>query len=184
MAAAKRNVGPKKKAREVPEERWTNSQLLADPEGKCMKVNLASHLFACGVHWMMREIELANISAKDVKFDSVSRLVSVYFVNSKMDQRSNGVTRTLQCICKEGCDLRCPYAVLEVLTNHSCFKGSPEGMIATTCGGRRRATKKDIVSAWQNLYGEGITGHSARRSGALQYIRHGWAISQVGYLGR
>ena len=28
------------------------------------------------------------------------------------------------------------------------------------------------------------TGHSARRSGALHYIREGWDIPQVGYLGR
>ena len=27
-------------------------------------------------------------------------------------------------------------------------------------------------------------GHSARRTGALRYIRHGWAIPQVAYLGR
>ena len=100
---------------------------------------------------MMREIELANLSTKDIKCDSTNRLVSVYSVNSKMDQRSHGVTRTLQCICKEGCDLRCPYVVLEVLANHSCLKGSPEGMLATRQGGGSRATKKDIVTAWKGL---------------------------------
>lgn len=29
-----------------------------------------------------------------------------------------------------------------------------------------------------------VSGHSARRSGALNYIRKGWAISQVAFLGR
>jgi hypothetical protein len=29
-----------------------------------------------------------------------------------------------------------------------------------------------------------VSGHSTRRSGALQYIRKGWAVSQVAYLGR
>ena len=29
-----------------------------------------------------------------------------------------------------------------------------------------------------------VTGHSTRRSGALQYIRQGWAVPHVGYLGR
>lgn len=29
-----------------------------------------------------------------------------------------------------------------------------------------------------------MTGHSTRRSGALQYIRKGWSVSQVAFLGR
>ena len=34
------------------------------------------------------------------------------------------------------------------------------------------------------MYGSEITGHSARRTGALRYIRLGWNIAQVAYLGR
>ena len=94
MAAAKRNVGPKKKAPEVPEEIWANQPLLEDMSDSGTKVGLAAHLFACGVHWMMREIELANLSAKDIKFDSHNRLVTVLFVNSKGDQESRGVEET------------------------------------------------------------------------------------------
>ena len=184
MAAAKRNMGPRKKAPEVPEDTWANRSLLEDPSDFGTKVGLAAHLFACGVHWMMREIEIANLSAKDIKFDSRNRLVTVLFVNSKGDQEARGVSRTLQCICKEGCTLKCPYAVLEVLVNYAGLKGSPNAMISTTADGKHRATKKDLVDSWRALYGQDITGHSARRSGALQYIRRGWAVSQVGYLGR
>lgn len=132
MAAAKRNVGPKKKAPEVPEEIWANQPLLEDMSDSGTKVGLAAHLFACGVHWMMREIELANLSAKDIKFDPHNRLVTVLFVNSKGDQESRGLSRTLQCICKEGCALRCPYSVLEVLISYAGLKGSPEAMLSTT----------------------------------------------------
>jgi hypothetical protein len=132
MAAAKRNVGPKKKAPEVPEEIWANQPLLEDMSDSGTKVGLAAHLFACGVHWMMREIELANLSAKDIKFDPHNRLVTVLFVNSKGDQESRGLSRTLQCICKEGCALRCPYSVLEVLVSYAGLKGSPEAMLSTT----------------------------------------------------
>jgi len=184
MAAAKRNMGPRKKAPEVPEDAWANRSLLEDPSDFDTKVCLAAHLFACGVHWMMREIEIANLSAKDIKFDSRNRLVTVLFVNSKGDQEARGVSRTLQCICKEGCTLKCPYAVLEVLVNYAGLKGSPDAMISTTANGKQRATKKDLVDSWRALYGQDIAGHSARRSGALQYIRKGWAVSQVGYLGR
>jgi hypothetical protein len=48
----------------------------------------------------------------------------------------------------------------------------------------RPTTKSHIVKDWQWLYGDEVTGHSARRSGALQYIRKGWPVTQVGYLGR
>ena len=61
-------------------------------------MNLAARAFACGTHWMMREIELANLSAKDVKFDSEHRTVTDHFVNSKKDQEAFGVSRALQCI--------------------------------------------------------------------------------------
>lgn len=184
MAASKRNVGPRKKAPEVPEVVWSKTPLLEESGGINTKVGLAIHLFACGVHWMMREIELANLSARDVKFDSTNRLVTVLFVNSKGDQEARGVSRTLQCICKEGCSLKCPYAVLEVLVNYAGLKGSPGAMLSTTQNGRVRATKQELVNSWQKLFGKDLTGHSARRSGALQYIRRGWAVSQVGYLGR
>lgn len=40
------------------------------------------------------------------------------------------------------------------------------------------------MKEWQKLYGKETTGHSTRRTGVLRYIRHGWAIPQVAYLGR
>jgi L-lactate utilization protein LutB len=98
---------------------------------------------------MMREIEIANLSAKDIKFDSHNRLVTVLFINSKGDQEARGVSRTLQCICKEGCTLKCPYAVLEVLVNYAGLKGPPGAMISTTANGKQRATKKDLVDSWR-----------------------------------
>ena len=64
--------------------------------------------------------------------DPHNRLVTVLFVNSKGDQESRGLSRTLQCICKEGCALRCPYSVLEVLVSYAGLKGSPEAMLSTT----------------------------------------------------
>ena len=61
IKASKRGVGPRKKAKEVPEDVWNSSPLLPDSSEDGTKVRMASHLFACGTHWMLREIELSNI---------------------------------------------------------------------------------------------------------------------------
>ena len=183
MAAAKRGTGPRKKAAEVPEGTWTDHSLLEDPSVAGLKVLHSALLFACGVHWMMREIELSNLHTEDIRFDCANRMVTILWRESKKDTEGIGISRTLQCLCENGCDLKCPYAVLETLVNHATLRGTPMGAIAMGKKGRL-ATKADIVHDWRKLYGKDVTGHSTRRSGALQYIRKGWAVSQVGYLGR
>ena len=183
MAAAKRGQGPRKKAAEVAEADWTAHSLLDDPFTKGTKVNLPAHLFACGVHWMMREIEIASLTAEDIKFEESTRMVTINWKESKKDAEGHGISRTLQCVCETGCDLRCPFAVLESLVNLAALRGNPGGHIASNRKGKP-ASKSDIVHDWRNLYGKGVTGHSARRSGALQYIRSGWPVAQVGFLGR
>lgn len=65
-----------------------------------------------------------------------------------------------------------------------CRSEGREGRPPSHCDGGEGATKAEIVSVWKRLRSRSVTGHSTRRSGALQYIRKGWAISQVGYLGR
>eukprot|EP00435_Cladocopium_sp_Y103_P018170 s553_g4.t1 len=183
LSAAKRGVGPRKKAAEVPENTWANADLLPDGIDTGTKVCMASHLFACGTHWMLREIELAGLSSSDIEFDGATRSVTLVWRESKMDTSAAGVRRTLQCVCPAGCDMRCPYAVLETLVNCAALKGAKGASLAVTKGGKP-ATKSDIVKSWKGLYGDQVTGHSARRSGALQYIRRGWPVSQVAYLGR
>ena len=182
-AAAKRGAGPRKKAVEVAEHQWAARQLLDVTPPRGNKVSLPAHLFACGVHWMMREIELAALRSSNISFEAHNRTVTITWEQSKMDSECRGLARTLQCICNDGCDMRCPYAVLEVLVNNAALKGAKDGHIAFNDKGDS-ATKAEIVGDWQKLHGEAVSGHSTRRSGALQYIRKGWAVSQVAYLGR
>ena len=115
--AVNRGKGPAKKAIEVPEADWPAHSLLPGPQGPETTVNLAPHLFACGVHWMMREIEIAGLRTKDAIFDRLnSRLVTLTWNKSKMDQEGATIKRTLQCTCGGACDLKCPcYAMLETL---------------------------------------------------------------------
>ena len=119
--AVKRGMGPAKKAPEVPEEIWKARPLLPDEGSTTGKVKLGAHLFACGVHWVMREIEIAALTAKNAVFDDKSRLVTLMWQESKMDQEGATISRTLQCFCSGACDISCPYAVLEVLVNHACL---------------------------------------------------------------
>eukprot|EP00435_Cladocopium_sp_Y103_P025149 s4373_g6.t1 len=181
IKAVKRGQGPRKKAPEVPREVWTSYDLLAtDLEGT--KVKLAPQLFAFGVLFMMREIEIANLTIADVKLSQSDRLVKVTWTESKMDQEGLSLSRTLQCICQAGCDISCPYAVSEVLVNAAMLRGS-DGAISVDVDGHT-ASKADLVRDWKRLFNIPVTGHSTRRSGALQYIRLGWSIPQVGFLGR
>eukprot|EP00435_Cladocopium_sp_Y103_P006119 s3866_g1.t6 len=145
LSAAKRGVGPRKKAAEVPENAWANADLLPDGKDTGTKVCLAGHLFACGTHWMLREIELAGLSSGDIEFDSATRTVTLLWRESKMDTGASGIKRTLQCVCSEGCDLRCPYAVLETLVSCAALKGAKRASLAVTKGGKP-ATKSDIVA--------------------------------------
>ena len=124
MAASKRGAGPKKKAVEVSEGEWSSFQLLGDQRNTAGKVQLPAHLFACGVHWMMREIELAALKTTDIKFDESARRVTITWRASKADAECRGISRTLQCICNDSCDMKCPYATLEVLVNNAVLKGT------------------------------------------------------------
>ena len=172
------------KAPEVAEAEWAKFPLLADPHHPSTTVRMALHLFAHGVHWMMRGIELANLCTNDVKFDHKNRLVTLTWTESKMDQQGASISRTLQCLCGGACDSRCPpYAVLEALTSQARLQGNPGGALSVDVKGTR-ATKAQLVAGWRDVFGDTTTGHSTRRSGALQYIRKGWSISQVAFLGR
>eukprot|EP00435_Cladocopium_sp_Y103_P024202 s286_g5.t3 len=49
---------------------------------------------------------------------------------------------------------------------------------------KKPATKAQLVADWKLLFGEKVSGHSPRRTGALRLIRRGWSIPQVAFLGR
>lgn len=183
VKAVRRGLGPAKKAPEVPAEQWKAQPLLPDASKGKSKVKLAAHLFACGVHWMMREIEIAALTSKNVIFEDKNRLVTLVWHESKGDQEGATISRTLKCLCQDACDMSCPYAVLEVLVNHACLQGN-DGAALSVCKDGSRATKAQLVGDWRGLFGPSISGHSTRRSGALQYIRDGWSVSQVAFLGR
>ena len=69
----------------------------------------------------------------------------------------------------------------------SCWeRWRPEGITfanVTKAGKQATCTKAQLVK-WKHPSGKEVTGHSTRRTGALRYIKHGWAIPQAADLGR
>ena len=177
-----RALGPKKKAKEVPVQETGKTFVPTVTRKKPKTVPLARELLEFGVIWMLREIELALLTKDHLKVDVESRSVVLTIPVSKTDQTGLVMTRMLQCLCEsKDCSTGCPLRVSALLvfgmedlkTHHA----------AVTNKGKK-AKKSQVVKEWQKLYGKGTSGHSTRRTGALRYIRHGWAIPQVAYLGR
>lgn len=45
-------------------------------------------------------------------------------------------------------------------------------------------SKKEMVDRWKQLFKKEVSGHSARRTGAMAYVRRGMSIRDLAYLGR
>lgn len=181
--ALARGQGPRKKAAEVPlEARHKPNKLNFSKTEKAVK--FGKELFVFSVVWMLREIELAALCTNDLTIDHTSKRVSLYLKMSKMDASGKGVTRTLQCLCVgNDCSKECPYGVTtDLVCAVEKFNGTGSPLMLMK--DKQAATKAQIIKTWRWLFGQEVSGHSGRRSGALSYIRAGWSISQVAHLGR
>ena len=175
-----RGKGPRRRAPEVV----LAARVKAREEKKKPKaqIHFARELFEFGRCWMLREAEIAILSTPDVRV--VLRRVRLRIPVSKKDQEAEGVQRVLQCLCGEGgCRPDCPYEIAQDLLDklQRLAGGAAELCVAR---GKKEATKAMLVASWEKVFKQKVTGHSARRTGALDYIRSGWAVSQVAYLGR
>eukprot|EP00435_Cladocopium_sp_Y103_P003205 s166_g1.t1 len=181
--ALARGQGPKKKAAEVPRELRAHPLKLKFSQAD-KAVKFGRELFIFATAWMLREIELAGITTEDLMIDHLSKKVTLHLRMSKTDSEGKGVRRTLQCLCTgRCCDWECPYVLSKDLVEKvENFNGTTSALTLTK--GKKLATKDQIVKTWRQLFGQGVSGHSGRRTGALHYIRSGWAISQVAHLGR
>ena len=180
--ALDRGRGPKSKAPEVPAQ----VRQEANYEKKVYKstVLFPRELFQFGLVWMVREVEIANFDVDDLEVNTDCKKVTLRWKVSKTDPEAGEVRRTLQCLCHgQSCAWECPFFTTVDLLDKVKKKWGEESKLARTkAGGTPK--KNQIVSAWVEVFKRRVTGHSARRSGALHYIREGWDIPQVGYLGR
>ena len=181
--ALSRGQGPRKRAKEVARaERLAPAKLSFARTSKSVK--FGAELFRLCTTWMLREIELGLLDTGDFMMDHINKKVTMHLKLSKMDQAGAGVRRTLQCLCSgNSCDEECPYHVTKDLVGKiEKYNGTGSPLAITKA--RETATKSQIVKSWRWLFGQEVTGHSGRRSGALTYIRAGWTVSQVAHLGR
>ena len=181
-AAVTRGKGPRKRAPELPANKFWNMVGSPDPPGTVVK--WAKELFTFASIWMLRCAELLKIKVEDVVLNSAARSVTLMWWQSKCDQTAGGVSRVLQCVCAGKCSIDCPWRVSEDLVKKVLkFKSGAESLCILKKD-REKATKAQVVASWSRTWAARLTGHSARRTGALTYIRNGWQISQVAYLGR
>lgn len=191
--AVERGKGKAKRALEVPVHLW-----IANAKDKPVKQNSRKRVsearadlaFALGVHWMLREAELVEMRVEDILLDRSKKAAKVCLKSSKMDQAGETVSRILQCNCGVVCSAnkQCPYFVAWEIVRCCNAEyqlqsgGEKMPLVASPAG--KKVSKAGLVKKWQYLYGPGVSGHSARRSGALRYIRAGWQLAQVAFLGR
>ena len=181
LLAVTRGVGPRKKAPEVPVARILEARITSKRRARTL-LALPKEVFLFGMMWMLREVEVASLKQGDLLINEQEKRVILNLNESKKDQEGRGVKRVLQCTCAEACDWACPLANAKAL---SPAKGvvDLDAPLCLTVGGTC-PTKSQVVASWSKLFGMKVSGHSARRTGALNYIRQGWTIAQVAYLGR
>ncbi|CAJ1345374.1 unnamed protein product, partial [Effrenium voratum] len=178
LLAVTRGLGPRKKAPEVPVARILEARITKKGRAKTL-LALPKEVFLFGMMW---EVEVASLKQGDLLINEQEKRVILNLNESKKDQEGRGVKRVLQCTCAEACDWACPLANAKAL---SPAKGvvDLEAPLCLTVGGTC-PTKSQVVASWSKFFGMKVSGHSARRTGALNYIRQGWTIAQVAYLGR
>ena len=181
--SALRGIGPGSRAYEVITNE-VGRDFVKAAKVKVSKsfVPLARQLFEFGIIWMLRRAELCKVELDHIFLDLTGKKVTLKLPDSKTDQRAQGAFRVLQCLCaKKTCVVSCPFYVSMRLVdalNEKNWRG------ACRLSDSKLATKGQLEHSWKKLFGTKVTGHTPRRTGALRYIRHGWTIAQVAYLGR
>ena len=151
-----------------------------DTEKGCPQSTALS--YAWSTIWMLRAIEATSLLVGHVKLDRERCVVRLFIPKSKMDQKALGVTRCLACCGKEECDPLCPWAVaLLALSKLRVLK--PSAPLFPSIHDKK-LSQYNLVKSWALKLDGSITGHSARRSGAMRYARLGWNIQDIAFLGR
>ncbi|CAE7468205.1 unnamed protein product [Symbiodinium sp. CCMP2592] len=179
-----RNVGPGKKAPECQPENFKEKKKYNLKPGHLAFPYLT---YALATAFMLRLIEFCELTWQDVIIAEDGSSVGLILEKSKMDQEAKGIKRTLGCTCGTN-PKGCPVEIAKMLkAAHASSEalGPPEGksLLAVTSEGRP-APDELVVASWAFAAGLPLQGHSARRSGALRYVRLGLSIPEITYLGR
>ena len=192
--AAARGRGPAKQASELPFARFQELADIADPlapDGPAFPGRIA----VIASWWMLREIELMNITLDCVSFRDEEAQLSLPI--SKMDSTGKGTSRSLCCTCANTSSALCPFHVLRDQAQWAAAlpqadSGSP---LCPRPTGEVPA-KKDVVAtilAIASRFGLDIftrsgaprfTGHSFRVTGAMWLASSGIDVWRIQLHGR
>ena len=179
--ALRRHRGPEIRAKELQiadlsQDVWVE---------KCMAKGAYTRpawLYAMAVMWMLRACEVTELRMGDVTVDWEARTIALKIRKSKTDQAAKGATRTLACCGRQECTRECPFS-LAVMT----LAEKPNGKITDflfSIQGRGKRDRAHTAKCWAKHLDGGLTGHSARRSGAMYYTRKGMDVQDISFLGR
>lgn len=180
--ALSRDVGPDKRAIEVkPEE-----VAIEDPSEVCkIEENSPAYpkmAYVFAAVWMLRSGEAVTLDSTHLDLDPVNKRVSLMIPKSKMDQSKKGIKRTLACCGCKPCKSTCPWRISVKVKTHMAGEKDGDPLVANGDGGR--VSRYQLVRAWVAHVNQGMSGHSARRSGAMFYTRERWSLADLMLLGR
>ena len=179
----RRNRGPVKRAPEFRLEDIEQMKWILTCRGP-KKVARPALAYAWAVVWMLREIEVSAMRWRDVSADWSKRRISIFIPVSKCDQQALGVRRTMQCCAYRSCQRWCPWKVwVELWRALRGEQRDPHEFIFQDAEGKK-LSKAKMVEGWAMVTTPDIQGHSARRSGAMGYVRLGMPIQELAFLGR
>ena len=130
--------------------------------------------YAWAVIFMLRCAEVAAVRWVHVSVDKSKKIIALRIPISKTDQSGWGVFGMLRhaqmrldlCLEGVGGDLRSK--------SEFVFVDNFEGAKST----------RNMAQAWKSKLKAEMSGHSARRSGAVMYVRAGLPLQEVAFLGR
>ena len=179
--ALRRDTGPEKRAKEVkiqdiPTDIWEAQELKGGIPRR------VAWSFVWATLWMLRSAEAAELNLTDLTFNTTAKTVSLLIRKSKMDQKAKGVRRTLKCCQNSPCVKLCPWQLaLRIRADHiTTHDNTP--LFPDPLGSK--VPKVKLIKSWMDLLDQELTGHSARRSGAMYYARNGLALQEIAMLGR
>ena len=146
-------------------------------EGK-PKFPKMSYVFAAV--WMLRSGEMALLDTKHLALDPVNKVAALTIPKSKMDQGAKGVKRSLACCGRKPCTSYCPWRISVRVKTYLAGEGDDSPLIADLKN--NRSSRFHLVRSWMESMDAKMSGHSARRSGAMFYTRQGLSLSDLGPL--
>ena len=179
--ALRRDAGPDSRAKEVRPEGITVELMETTSTTKSSPYRVVwSYVWA--TLWMLRATEAAEVCIQDVILKHQPRIISLIIRKSKMDQGAKGVKRTLRCCGQTPCHPLCPWMLgVRSLAEH-VGKDARCALFPNRAG--TKVTKLHLVKGWMDHIDHEMSGHSARRSGAMFYTRSGLGIQEISMLGR